>query len=238
MKSDQSPTYALVLVNIFLFLFIFKVLVAAFIAEGMTVDFWLPLEAAAMENVPKLADLIDDMLSNDDWKCDVLCNTLRNTTTRYVVSYSLSIFFLMAVLHATRIIDLRVLDEGFGYFINDIGFKFKRFVKKQFKWAITKELDNSVTIDDEQIIKEVLNANPGSGGSFSDNNLEMKRKTPQKKRNKRITKAAPGNDGDRSDKSDADAGNSGKRLTRSSTCCSDKNRFCDDKLSVNRKSIF
>ncbi|CAG9854378.1 unnamed protein product [Phyllotreta striolata] len=185
---------------------LFEVLATAVIAEGMTVDFWLPLEAAAMDNVAKLADLIDDFLADDEWKCD---NSSRNTAARYVVSYFLSIFFLMTVLHATRIVDLRAVDEGVGRLVGDATWRFKRFVKRGTGRAVSKEVRPSECGDDS-----IGNSVSMSRCSASDNELaEKKWRAPQKRRTKRSKLV------DRSD------GEETKRQTRSSTCCSRNNIY-------------
>lgn len=74
------------------------------------VDFWFPLELVVLRAASVLADFLEEMLQSGSWPCDTVCDVLRNEYTSYVASYMLSVFFLLAVLHATRAIDLRELE--------------------------------------------------------------------------------------------------------------------------------
>lgn len=87
----------------------FQFLVASFLFENIMVDFWFPLEAVILSSAPKSADLLEEMLQSGNRPCDMVCDVLRNKWSSYVASYCLSLFFLLAVLHATRAIDLREL---------------------------------------------------------------------------------------------------------------------------------
>ncbi|KAG5880429.1 hypothetical protein JTB14_019939 [Gonioctena quinquepunctata] len=125
--------------------------IAAFLTESIMIDFWFPLEKVTMGVFPKTADSIDDMLSTGEWKCENLCGTLRSQGLGYVVSYCISLFFLLAVLHATRVIDLRELSEGPGRFFGDIYFRLKKFLKKLIQLVVCSISRKSNTACDEDI---------------------------------------------------------------------------------------
>ncbi|XP_023025297.2 uncharacterized protein [Leptinotarsa decemlineata] len=110
--------------------FAIEFLIATFLTESIMIDFWFPLETVAMDILPKSADFIDDMLNTGEWRCESLCEVLRGQALGYLVSYLLSMSFLLSVLHATRVIDLRALGEGPSCFFADISFRFKKFWRK------------------------------------------------------------------------------------------------------------
>lgn len=72
-------------------------------------DFWTPLEAFITGSLVKIADLETDLLAQSDWESEGIFQFLRCELAGVIASYLLSIFFLIAVLHATRYLDLRLL---------------------------------------------------------------------------------------------------------------------------------
>lgn len=78
--------------------------------ENLVIDFWFPLEIVAMASPEKLAVNIEDLLEQGGgWTCGRFCEFLKSENTPFVISYTLSVFFLVAVMHAVRAIDLRAL---------------------------------------------------------------------------------------------------------------------------------
>ncbi|CAH1183506.1 unnamed protein product [Phaedon cochleariae] len=131
--------------------FFMEFLIATFMTECIMIDFWFPLEKMVMNIPAKMADVIDDMLSSGEWRCDTLCDTLRSQALTYVVSYAVSVSFLVAVLHATRVIDLRALREGPSCFFGDIVFRLKKVIKKQLRMfgigARRVEMNSDINVD-------------------------------------------------------------------------------------------
>ncbi|XP_023310644.1 uncharacterized protein LOC108909324 [Anoplophora glabripennis] len=113
---------------------IIEFLVASFLFENIMVDFWFPLELVVLGASWALADLLEEMLQSGSWTCDVVCDVLRTEKSSYAASYMLSLFFLLAVLHATRAIDLRELENGPVAFFGDIGYRTKRYFRRQKKY--------------------------------------------------------------------------------------------------------
>lgn len=72
-------------------------------------DFWLPLDAAIAAFLPKVADFEKDILSQGGYEGEGILQCLREENAKVVASYLMSIFFLISVLHATRMVDLRLL---------------------------------------------------------------------------------------------------------------------------------
>ncbi|XP_057671424.1 uncharacterized protein LOC130903377 [Diorhabda carinulata] len=166
---------------------IIEMFIAAFIAEIIIVGFWFPLEANVMRALEKSADVIEELVWSDNyWNCDTLCNILRSRIARYVVSYMLSAFFLIIVLHASRAIDLRALDEGVDCFINDIVFRVKRNIKRQIKKLTnpkyTEDISDRV---EDQLIRQLVN------GTCSDDLTSLngtKLQTTQNKKRRRSSR--------------------------------------------------
>lgn len=73
-------------------------------------DFWWPLEASFFALLPKIADFEKEVLRQSGLdNIGGVLQVLRLDIAAIVVSYLLSIFFFLCALHATRIIDLRLL---------------------------------------------------------------------------------------------------------------------------------
>lgn len=77
--------------------------------EVLMNDFWWPLEASCISILPKIADFEQQILTQSGLSVTGILQLLRNDTAAVLTSYLLSIFFLLSSLHATRIIDLRLL---------------------------------------------------------------------------------------------------------------------------------
>ncbi|GJQ86575.1 hypothetical protein Trydic_g7812 [Trypoxylus dichotomus] len=113
---------------------VIEFLIAAFLMEHIMTDFWFPLESSLMSLLPKIAAAEEDLLQQGGWKSTGVFAPLRYNGTQVIASYMLSIFFLFAVMHATRMIDLRLLTScGVGVFLKDIIQKLKKSKKKLFK---------------------------------------------------------------------------------------------------------
>lgn len=82
---------------------------ATFLLEHLLSDFWLPLEDAVIAGLPKLANWQKELVKQSGWDVEVICDFLKKPMAGVVASYTLSVFFLLCVLHATRIIDFRLL---------------------------------------------------------------------------------------------------------------------------------
>ncbi|XP_074031042.1 uncharacterized protein [Leptinotarsa decemlineata] len=109
-------------------------LVSAFLMENIMLDFWIPLIATiTQEMLPNFADFLDETMLDKDWNCADFCDFIKSDTFATVISYVLSIFFLIAVLHAIRAIDLRAFEDGPGCFFGDIFFRVKRFFRRKLR---------------------------------------------------------------------------------------------------------
>ncbi|XP_060517256.1 uncharacterized protein LOC132696458 isoform X1 [Cylas formicarius] len=105
--------------------FFFEFLIAQFIMESLIIDFWFPLELNLLNLLFRLSEELEEMLAQGDWVCETLCDWLKGEAAGYLISYALSSSFLVASLHATRVIDMRTLRDGPTCFIRDITHKFK-----------------------------------------------------------------------------------------------------------------
>ncbi|CAH1183505.1 unnamed protein product [Phaedon cochleariae] len=113
---------------------VIEFLIAAFLMENIIMDFWFPIESVINKEIlPRIAELIEESFKQRDWDCQTVCEVFRSETTALVCSYFLSIFFLLAVLHAIRAIDLRALQDGPSCFFGDIAYRLKRFYRKKMK---------------------------------------------------------------------------------------------------------
>lgn len=72
-------------------------------------DFWWPLEDSVIKFLPKIADFEKEILRHSGLEFGGILQILRDENARVIASYVLSLFFLLAALHATRFIDLRLL---------------------------------------------------------------------------------------------------------------------------------
>lgn len=78
--------------------------------ENLVIDFWFPLEIVIMTGLEKLSHYIEDLLEQGGgWSCGGFCNYLKSESTQILASYAMSSFFMIAVMHAIRAIDLRAL---------------------------------------------------------------------------------------------------------------------------------
>lgn len=82
---------------------------ATFLMEAIMNDFWWPLEASCIALLPKIADFEKEVLKQSGLDIGGVLQVLRAEIAGVLISYFLSIFFLVCALHATRIIDLRLL---------------------------------------------------------------------------------------------------------------------------------
>lgn len=89
--------------------FSFQFLIATFLMEHMMNDFWFPLETNVMGALPKIADYETEILGQSGWECEGIMQIFRSETSGIIASYLLSLFFFFGAMHATRIIDFRLL---------------------------------------------------------------------------------------------------------------------------------
>ncbi|CAG9772020.1 unnamed protein product [Ceutorhynchus assimilis] len=100
--------------------------IAEFIMEAMIVDFWFPLEKNIHDALPVLAQNIEDWLSSGDFSADATMDFLKGETLPFLISYALAVFFLLAILQASRVVDFTLIrEEGFGCFLKHLKRKFK-----------------------------------------------------------------------------------------------------------------
>lgn len=77
--------------------------------EHIMNDFWFPLEASMIAFLPKVADYEACVLKQFGWKSPGMLRFLKSDISHVMASYAMSLFFLVTMLHATRLIDLRLL---------------------------------------------------------------------------------------------------------------------------------
>lgn len=90
-------------------MYFFQFFIACFLMEHIVNDFWIPLEEAAIAFLPKLAEYEEYILKQSGFNSDVVTGFLKDEQICMCMSYVLSLFFFIGVLHATRIVDLRLL---------------------------------------------------------------------------------------------------------------------------------
>jgi hypothetical protein len=84
-------------------------LIAVFLIEYIMGCFWFPLEAAVLALLPKTASLVEQFFAHHDIVCHLPCDFLKREGTGMFISYFLSFLILLAAMHATRIINLKLL---------------------------------------------------------------------------------------------------------------------------------
>ncbi|CAH0557844.1 unnamed protein product [Brassicogethes aeneus] len=124
-----------------LFQFIIEFCIAEFIMEQLLFDFWFPLEKSLIAAIPKLGEYIEKGFKKLGQDINLEC--FKSDKVGNYASYTLSIFFLIAVLHATRAIDLRILECGISTFFSDTYSRFKRFMMENTPRIFTKERDDT-----------------------------------------------------------------------------------------------
>ncbi|CAG9854379.1 unnamed protein product [Phyllotreta striolata] len=103
--------------------------IAMFAMELVLQDFWYPLinglVALLLHGAEKMEYLSD---------YEYLSDSLKDPSTVDRITYILSLFFLLSVLHAVRAIDFRALQEGPGCFFDDIAYRGRRFLLKKIRY--------------------------------------------------------------------------------------------------------
>uniref|UniRef100_A0AAR5Q1L9 TMC domain-containing protein n=1 Tax=Dendroctonus ponderosae TaxID=77166 RepID=A0AAR5Q1L9_DENPD len=103
---------------------------AEFLMEDLIIDFWFPLEAFFLELLPAIAQNIDDWVSGG-WSAEVITDFLKSEASGFYASYTLALFFFLATLHSSRVIDLRTLtQDGPRRFCREICFKTKTGIRR------------------------------------------------------------------------------------------------------------
>ncbi|XP_019878073.1 uncharacterized protein LOC109605924 [Aethina tumida] len=87
-------------------------LIAEFIMEQLLVNFWFPLEKTLVEVLPKVGRKIENTLMNPPFETYVDMDWTEDSTFGLIASYVLSCFFLVAVLHAIKVFDLKSFKFG------------------------------------------------------------------------------------------------------------------------------
>lgn len=80
--------------------------------EFLLNDFWMPVERAVVTSLPKITEYTARAMKNSGHDCDGLinfANFLSYKSTANVASYMLATFFLVTIMHAIRLIDLRIV---------------------------------------------------------------------------------------------------------------------------------
>lgn len=83
--------------------------VATILTEHLVSDFWLPLEEDTMHLLPKIAEIEAELLKQGGFECETITEFLKQEQTQIAASYILSLYFLLSVMHATRVVDIRLL---------------------------------------------------------------------------------------------------------------------------------
>ncbi|XP_068905770.1 uncharacterized protein Ttc19 isoform X2 [Tenebrio molitor] len=104
-------------------------LIAVFLIEYIMGCFWFPLEAAVLALLPKTASIVEQFFAHHDIVCHLPCDFLKREGTGMFISYFLSFLILLAAMHATRIINLKLLASGITPFIHDVTRRLQRFSK-------------------------------------------------------------------------------------------------------------
>ncbi|KAL1496926.1 hypothetical protein ABEB36_007977 [Hypothenemus hampei] len=152
--------------------FLIEFFVAEFLMEDLIIDFWFPLEKFFLDGLPIVAQYIDDWALVGDWSFDAITDFLRSETCGFYVSYSLALFFLLATLYASRVIDLRTLTrKGPIYFFKEIIRKIQNSVRKVLrkmgfnqkrKVKINERKNTHREIEFETYNQKKLSSSPGS----------------------------------------------------------------------------
>lgn len=72
-------------------------------------DFWFPLERFIFATLPKISDFQEELMLESGWGSFGMLVFLKWNGTAIVTSYSVSLFFLFNVFHATKMIDYRII---------------------------------------------------------------------------------------------------------------------------------
>ncbi|XP_025834039.1 uncharacterized protein LOC112905577 [Agrilus planipennis] len=102
-----------------------------FIMEYILVDFWNPLENYLITTTPRVGESFYDFLQRSGIGCKIIfcdiADFLRCDVAAIMSSYTMSLFFLTCVLHATRVVDFRLLSSGCKIFGKDIVIRLRKF---------------------------------------------------------------------------------------------------------------
>ncbi|KAJ8971127.1 hypothetical protein NQ314_000859 [Rhamnusium bicolor] len=109
---------------------IIEYFIATFIMENLLTDFWIPLETQLLIGLAKLSVQLEETLQSFDIVCGAVCDVLGSEMAGLAARTILSLFFLLAVLQATRAIDFGQLRCGVGFFFTDILFRLKWYFKR------------------------------------------------------------------------------------------------------------
>lgn len=87
---------------------LFQFLCTQVMFEYLLADFWFPVEESFSCLITHTVETLDQWDQMESMKS--LLETLKCETTGIVCSYILSCFFLLAALHATKVIDVTILE--------------------------------------------------------------------------------------------------------------------------------
>ncbi|XP_017776883.1 PREDICTED: uncharacterized protein LOC108562896 [Nicrophorus vespilloides] len=120
--------------------YFFQFIISAFLMEHIMNDFWFPLEASMFAFFPKIAQFEDDILKQSGWTSSGVLQILKCDLANVVASYALSLFFFFGVLHATRVIDFRLLKCGYSVFLDDVRYRSKKLLKRVKRLALRRHV--------------------------------------------------------------------------------------------------
>ncbi|KAF5298431.1 hypothetical protein FQR65_LT01209 [Abscondita terminalis] len=106
--------------------------VSCLLIEIAMTDFWCALQTKFVTFLPTIPDQIGDALNAIGLDCSAITDALEFLKTdeaQTVTAYVLSTFFLVSILHATRVVDFRLIRCGLDVFVLDITKRTKRLLK-------------------------------------------------------------------------------------------------------------
>lgn len=95
-----------------MFHFFLQFAVSMLLMEIIMNNFWFPLEIGFISFLPKVADFISETMYKHGFTCTGVCDfaqMLKWPGTLLLASYLLSIFFFLCIVHATRVVDFRLI---------------------------------------------------------------------------------------------------------------------------------
>ncbi|XP_019878726.2 uncharacterized protein LOC109606632 [Aethina tumida] len=115
-----------------------ELLISKFTMEELLVQFWYPLEDTVLGVFPRLAINLETVLSEPPFEYYVNMDWLHGPITRALISILISSFLLVTILHVTRTIDLRGLEQGPRFFLHDTYAKLIRYATKRVSKLLKK----------------------------------------------------------------------------------------------------
>lgn len=101
--------------------------ITEYLFEFILIEVWFPMEDATTSFMTSLIDSVEQTEGLEILK--PVMEMLKCESSAIVASYFLSTFCLIAVLHATKLIDVRILDCGLAPFVQDVCRRLTQFFK-------------------------------------------------------------------------------------------------------------